>query len=112
MGGYVNLVFFKGGETRKALSYTGCIPVMQNPAFFDGDESAIAEVFNLYGGCPEQKDLAGGTFAPFDYGLIVIDFDQKTVFDMQRAACLFTTTFDMSQHIFEFWRRGLLGKAW
>jgi hypothetical protein len=89
MSGYVNLVIRKGGVTRRTTSYTGSIAAMFNASFFMGEERAINRVFNMYRGCTEVQDEAKALLAPFNYGLVVVDFDQKVAYSMQKYSPIY-----------------------
>jgi hypothetical protein len=87
MGGYVNLVVRKDGQVKKTLAYTGVISRFYTPDLYLEDQGAIDGLLQMYEDCPEQQDPECRTLAPYHYGLIVLDFDRKTVLDMQVAAC-------------------------
>lgn len=82
----MNLAIRKDGAVEKVASYTGCVAAMGTPGFFDGDPSDIARILGMYEGCQEFDDVEAGILAPYSYGLIVADFDGKTIFDMQGHA--------------------------
>lgn len=83
MGGYVNLAVRREGAVRKTLSTTGVTHEMFNPDIYLGSEAAIQGALDMFKGCPEVTDSDARRLAPYHYGLIVVDFDTKSVLDMQ-----------------------------
>lgn len=115
MGGYINFAIRKDGKTRKVLSYTGVIPRMFNPSFYDGDEKVLQSALDLYEDCPDMRDGPLRMIAPFNYGLIVFDFDNKVVYDMQCAANIQMSHNNSRQrfegYVWSAYQRGWLGKG-
>lgn len=113
MSGYVNLVVRHDGVVQKGMVHTSVIAKMFNPALYDGNVDAVDGLIHVD---PEFDDGGEDLLAPREYGLIVFDLDQKTVWDMQPARSIHTAgvsdlTDRASQYFEELGRRGWLGRG-
>lgn len=83
MGGYVNIAVRRAGSVQTHLSYTGALSRFFNPALYAGDAAALQQIFDVYPDIHEDAPKCGIRFAPYHYGLIVLDFDSRALVDMQ-----------------------------
>jgi hypothetical protein len=85
VGGYVNISVRRAGAVQTYLSYSGALSRFFNPALYAGSPSALQQIFDVYPDIHLDVPEGGIRFAPYHYGLIVLDFDSRTLLDMQCA---------------------------
>jgi hypothetical protein len=85
MSGYVNLAVRRDAQVKMVVAYTGALCHFFNPRLYEGQPEAVDALLNMYGDCPEVTERAARSLAPFNDGLVVLDFDGRTVLDMQPA---------------------------
>jgi len=98
------------------MSYTGSLVHFFNSHLYLRDEVAINVLVSMYKDCLDVEDPSARGLVPFDYGLIVLDFDTSSILDMQCgrdlwfSAALFAT-FDLTaQYHLDSGRLGWMGK--
>lgn len=91
MGGYVNIAVRRAGAVQTHMSYTGALSRFFNPALYAGDPAALQQILDVYPDIHSDEPKGGVRFAPYHYGLIVLDFDSRALLDMQHARHLLQT---------------------
>lgn len=115
MGGFVNFAIRRDGAVATVLSTTDLVGELFNPDLYLGVQADVDRALSVFRHVAQSGQSGAALFAPHDYGMVVLDFDTKTVVDMQDAEwprmCHLMLPGRKAQYLQRLGQMGWLGNA-